>query len=279
MVTTIGVYVSKGGTGKSTLAALLAVDLAERGQRVALVDLDRQGTQCDIFDLYDEQGRVETLHQVLKRRVAAPAALRPVAGEWRGDLFVLPGGALTPLAVEEIKLNPARFGILNTLDIVRGPVQDLGALVEYVVLDMGPSDQVLSIAGLLAMDYLLIPIEPNRSSIERLDYVLQEVESVRSVHDVRIAGIVQNKVHLYFGGLRASQSVRMARDVLDQQYADLLLVDAKGNRVEIPFDQDWEVVRWSGEYQLTRATYIKDPVKQAARRFLNAVWHAIGGDE
>lgn len=275
---TIGVYISKGGTGKSTLAALLAVDLAERGYRTALIDLDRQGTQSDIFDLYGTDGRIETLHMVLKRRIAALAGLREVPGEWRGALFVMPGGALTPLAVEEIKLAPARYGVLNTLDVLRGPVRSLAGEIDFVVLDMGPSDPVLSIAGLLAMDYLLIPIEPNRSSIERLDYVLQEIQSVSSEHEVQIIGVVPNKVQLYFGGLRASQSVRVARDVLDQQYADLLLTDAKGHRVEIPFDQDWEAVRWAGDYQIQKVSYIKEPVKVAARRFLNAVWDRIGGD-
>ena len=90
--TTVTVYLRKGGIGKTTLVALLGQFLAALGFRVAIIDLDRQGSQTAVFDLVDEAGRGgEILHLVLKRRVDILAALVPVsvqhlAGHEPGDL-------------------------------------------------------------------------------------------------------------------------------------------------------------------------------------------------
>lgn len=275
--TVITVYLSKGGVAKSTIAALLAVYLAEQGYSVALFDLDRQGTQSDIFDLVNDDGSYnEVMHAVLKRRVDALAALTEVRGQWQGTLGVIQGGALTPLAVDEIKNNPYQFRIANTSALVADPIRDLSGHMHYVVIDMGPSDQVLSIGGLNATDYLLMPTDTGRSSVLRIGYVLEEVEIARVNNPgLSVIGIIPVKTRRYFGGIRVAKSVQVARDVLQDAYGDMLLRDASGP-VELEFNEDWEVVRWAGEYDLLRADYVKDKVKANARRFLNAVLDRAG---
>lgn len=269
-------YVSKGGVGKTTLVWLLGLYLAGRGYRVVVLDLDRQGTQSDIFNLFDEDGQPpELLHAVLKREIDATAALVPVSGEWSGELFVLPGGALTPLAIDAIKNNPYGYRVGNTSEIIRAPLHDLAGVVDFVVLDMGPSDQVLSIGGLNATDYLVMPTDTGRSSVGRIEYVLDEVATARDTHPVQIAGIVPVKTRHYFGGLRTARSVQIAQEVLNENYGELLLRDAAG-AVEIPFHEDWEVIRWVGAYQWLQAPYVNEKVKNAARRFLAAVLDRMG---
>lgn len=275
--TVIAVYLSKGGVAKSTIAALLAVYLAEQGYSVALFDMDRQGTQSDIFDLVGEDGQYnEAMHAVLKRQVDATAALAAVPGSWSGELWILQGGALTPLAVDEIKNNPYQFRLGNTSALVREPIDDLAGIVEYVVLDMGPSDQVLSIGGLNATDYLLMPTDTGRSSVLRIGYVLDEVEIARANNpNLEVIGVVPVKTRKYFGGLRVARSVQVARDVLNDAYGELLLRDA-GGPVELEFNEDWEVLRWAGEYEMLNADYVKEGVKNNARRFLRAVLDTMG---
>lgn len=275
--TVVAIYLSKGGVAKSTIAALLAVYLAGAGYRVALFDLDRQGTQSDIFDLVNDDGSYnEVLHAILKRRVDALAALTEVHGEWPGVLAVVQGGALTPLAVDEIKNNPYQFRITNTSALVSDPIRDLAGHMDFVVLDMGPSDQVLSIGGLNAADYLLMPTDTGRSSVLRIGYALEEVEIARANNPkLEVIGIVPVKTRKYFGGIRVAKSVQVARDVLCEAYGDLLLRDSSGP-IELEFNEDWEVVRWAGEYDLLKADYVKDKVKNNARRFLNAVLDHMG---
>ncbi len=289
--TTTAFYLSKGGTGKTTLAAQFAVYLAEQGQRVAIFDLDRQGTQTDVFgvfdvrpaytpdgEAFDQYVRIETMHAALKRELDAAAALRLIPGEWPGELYLLPGGALTPEAVEQLKLNPTRFGMVNTATIVSQLIEQLTGLIDHVVIDMGPSDPMLSTAALVAADHLIIPMEPSQSSLERLDYVLKEVDNVRrNGYEINVAGIVQNKVLQFWGGLRVATTVKLARESLIANYSDLLLRDRHGKPVEIPTDQDWEYIRYTGQYQISQVSEIKDPVKHAAKRFSQAVFEAIEG--
>ena len=51
----ITVAQQKGGAGKTTVAAHLAVGLAERGLRVAVVDIDPQGTLSHWYNLREER--------------------------------------------------------------------------------------------------------------------------------------------------------------------------------------------------------------------------------
>jgi hypothetical protein len=134
----ITVYLRKGGTGKSTLVALLGRYLAATGFRVVIIDLDRQGSQSALFDLVDETGRGgENLHLVLKRRVDILAARLPVpfpalAGGERGELYLVPGGPQTAEAIEDIADNPVKYKTPSALDIVRGPIEQLTGHADFV---------------------------------------------------------------------------------------------------------------------------------------------------
>lgn len=46
----------KGGCGKSVLAATIAVNLAARGYRVALIDADPNGSIADWYTIYNRGG-------------------------------------------------------------------------------------------------------------------------------------------------------------------------------------------------------------------------------
>jgi septum site-determining protein MinD len=85
---------SKGGVGKSTVAANLAGALAERGEKVLLVDCDLSNRSLDmylgcenraVFDLGDVyRGRTDASYALIRRPggisfVAAPADLSPAA--------------------------------------------------------------------------------------------------------------------------------------------------------------------------------------------------------
>ncbi len=250
----IAVYLSKGGVGKTTLVGLLGAYLAGHGHKVVIVDLDIQGSQSTMFDLVDDVGRGrEVLHRVLKRELdplaaltPVPAEMVPVLGSEAGQLFVIQGGPQTKEAIDDIAGAPVRYKMATTLDIVRGPIAALGDHVDYVLLDMGPSDQVSALAGLVATDFLIMPTTMDFLSVERIAPVLDEVEVARQVQEIEIVGIVPMMSNYYFGGLRKSQTVQAGEQYLAEYYDDLLLRDAPGKMIDLPYHEDVRKVMWAG---------------------------------
>lgn len=284
--TVITVYLSKGGVCKSTLTSLLGLYLAGLGFRVVIVDLDRQGSQSAIFDLLDDDGRnAEVLHLVLQRRLPAREALTPIHealipvfdGATPGTLGVIQGGPQTKIAIDDIAANPVRYKMANTLDLLRGPIADLGGAVDYVIMDMGPSDQMTAIAGLVATDELLVPTTMDYLSVQRIAAVLEEVDVARTVHPaLRLMGIVPVMTRYYFGGLRTSKNVQAGQALLEAAYSDLLLRDHKGRPIDLPYHEDWNNVRWIGESVLTAD--VSQSVQVNAFRFLRGVAAQLGVD-
>lgn len=279
----ITVYLSKGGCSKSTLAALLASYLAGMGNRVAIVDMDRQGSQSEIYDLIGKDGRAgEILHMVLKRRVDALAALTPIPAEMiprlegyePGALYVLQGGPQTSEAIDDILAAPVRYKIANTLGIVRAVVEDLAGALDYVVIDMGPSDQLATIAGLVASDYLLIPTQTDFLSVSRIAPALEEVTVARQAQPIAILGIVTVMTRYYFGRLRKSKSVQVGEEFLNANYAALLLRDEDGKPIDLPYDEAWRNAMWAGQNVLIAEGGKR--VREDALRFCQAVVHEMG---
>ncbi len=272
---TLTAYLRKGGVGKTTLVALLGQFLAALGFRVAIIDLDRQGSQAAVFDLVDETGRGgEILHLVLKRRVDILAALTPVAvprlaGHTPGELYVVPGGPQTAEAIEDIAANPVRYKMPDTLDVVRGPIAQLAGHVDFALVDMGPSDQVTALAGLAATDRLLIPTTMDYLSVTSIAPVMDEVAVARQIHPaLAVLGIVPMMTRYYFGGLRKSQNVQAGEEFLLATYGELVLREGKA-MLDFPYHEEVHKAMWAGLSLLSEE--VSKTVRADVLRLLNGL--------
>lgn len=288
---TLTVYNSKGGVAKSTLAALIAEWFASQGDRVVVVDLDRQGSQSEIFDLIGPDGRAdEALHLVLKRQVHVLAALTLVAEERLpqgtaargGEVWVLQGGLRSSEAFDEIVANPVRYRLANTVELVRQPLQELAAWrdgngrgFDLAVLDMGPSDQLAALAGLVATDWLVIPTTTELLSLTRVAAVLEEVDVARQEQPgLGVLGIVSVMSTKYFGGLVKSEVTQVGEQFLLSNYGGLLLRDGKGDLVDIRYHEGWKKAMWAGRSLLDT---LSGPALADAQRFLKALAERMEG--
>ena len=185
---TIALMNQKGGTGKTTSAINLAGELARRGKRVLIVDMDTQGNATSNLSLTDVP--TATLADVITgKTVKIPDVICHTSTE---NLDVIRGGALLAPALTHMQEMP--FGRDTTLRRLLPQIPDT---YDYVFFDCSPSlESLFNINVLIAVEYVLIPIKVDKNSIEGYDVMLETIRSVREIAnpDIRVLGIFMTAV-------------------------------------------------------------------------------------
>lgn len=181
MTRIIAVANQKGGVAKTTTVASLGAALAERGQKVLLIDLDPQA--CLTFSLgLDPDSLQMSLHDVLLGRVGAGLAVVPT----EDGMDLLP--ATIDLAGTEAQLL-TRTGREHTLRLA---LREIATNYSYIVLDCSPSLGVLTINALTAADDVLIPLQCETLSHRGVGQLLDTVYDVQRLTNpqLRVMGVL-----------------------------------------------------------------------------------------
>jgi chromosome partitioning protein len=170
----------KGGVGKTTSALNLGVAFSRMGKKVLLVDLDPQASLTFAAGL-DPEAVGETIHDAIVRHAPLTSVVKPVR-----HLDVVP--ACLDLAGSEVFLlhQPDRE------HAVRRALADVRHRYDLVILDLPPSLGILTIAGLSAADYVLIPVAPESLAHRGVRQLLETVEDVRELANqtLSVLGII-----------------------------------------------------------------------------------------
>lgn len=162
----VAVAITKGGTGKTTTTAALAVELAAGGDAVVVLDVDTQGQAAHSLGV--AQGdRGPGLAGVLAGTVEIGDALRQVreGGEGHGPVWLLSGSSA--LAGEAGKMaSDMAAGMLAVRDAAVDAAGTVGA--RFVVIDTPPGWGPLSLGSLAAADVVLAPLPPHALAVEAL---------------------------------------------------------------------------------------------------------------
>lgn len=190
----IAVFNHKGGTGKTTTAINLAAGLAERGQRVLLVDVDGQGNVGASLGIRGEK----SLYHVLVSGMSVEAAAVPV----RSNLDVITSNEL--LAAGELYL----AGRPNRARVLRERLGEGADHYDAVILDCAPALSLMNQNALVYADGVVVPVSCDYLSLVGVKQVLRTIKQVHEhlKHDVEILGVVPT-----FYDVRA----RICRDAVD----------------------------------------------------------------
>jgi chromosome partitioning protein len=179
MARVIAICNQKGGVGKTTTAMNLSAYLAMAGKRTLLIDFDPQFNATVGVGVTPPPE--ETIYHALLAGAPAERVIKPT---YLSNFEIAPASADLAGALVELVNLPDRESYLRNF------VNRLRDRYDFILIDLGPSLNLLTVNGLMAADEVLVPIQCEYYSLEGLNQLLQTIDLVRENlgHPLQVAG-------------------------------------------------------------------------------------------
>ena len=164
----------KGGVGKTTTAINMAGILAEKGNRVLLIDLDPQGSLSSYLGI-DPETVENSVFDLFQQIVAAeqPQVDRTIKATQFENLFLMPSS--TAIATLEKQLG-AKNGMGLVLKQVLNKVTEQ---FDNVIIDCPPMLGLLMINALATCKRVIIPVQTEHLAIKGMERMLRSMKMIQ----------------------------------------------------------------------------------------------------
>jgi len=169
MSVVISITNQKGGVGKTTSAVNLAYYLAKASKKVLLVDFDPQGNATSGLGVDKDKLNITMSDVMLGKKLLKDTI---IATDYK-NLWLAPS---TPhLANTEAELAQAerRFSRLKVA------IESVANQYDFILIDSPPSLSLLTVNGLIAARYILLPVQAEFYALEGLGQLLETMKLVR----------------------------------------------------------------------------------------------------
>ena len=182
MARVIAVVNQKGGVGKTTTVANLGAALAERGQRVLLVDLDPQGSLSSSFGIEVQPDDITVYHVLVHPDMDLHEAIIQV----RENVDLMPSDIHLAAAELELASRPQRAYVLKEL------LGQLDEEYDVILIDCGPSLGLLTVNALSAADEVIVPLLCEYLALRGIGTLFENIARVRQELNptLRVGGIL-----------------------------------------------------------------------------------------
>lgn len=169
MSVVIAVTNQKGGVGKTTTAVNVAFFLAKAGKKTLLIDLDPQGNASSGLGI-DKQSLQKSMVDVMNGSM--PLASVILETEYK-NLFIAPTTSLLANTEVELAQTERRFSRLKSA------IETATSNYDMIIIDSPPSLSLLTVNGLIAAKYVVLPVQTEFYALEGLGQLLETMKLVR----------------------------------------------------------------------------------------------------
>lgn len=175
MAKVISIAIQKGGCAKTTTSITLGSCLADKGNKVLLVDVDPQGNlsygvgceeaEYTIYDVLSEQydKRGKDTDGIRKAIIKEPENC---------NFDVVPANIY--LAGSE-----GKFTDVTRTYLLRDVLKKVENDYDYIIIDCPPSLGVLTLNAFTASEYIIIPMEPSYFALQGLEQLSDTITDVK----------------------------------------------------------------------------------------------------
>ena len=262
----IAVFTRKGGVGKSVSCINIAGSLdVTYGHKTLLVDCDGQTNVTTCFTLNDEEPEYSIADLFFKDKPVYEKIIQPIVLPGKNDKPISTNLSLAPgtKSLDDIDTTEM-FVLKDFLDMQNDKF-------DYCIIDCPPSLTDMTINALCAADYLIIPANAGRDSVNGFGMVVDEVNRMKENGynvNLKILGVFLNAVdkrrsleNYYgllwkkeFGGNVFSSQIRDSADVVNAYEfgKPLHYYKRKSNVAEDYDDLVYEIISKINQYEKRR---------------------------
>ncbi len=182
MATVICITNQKGGVGKTTTAVNLGYFLAKDKFKTLIIDFDPQGNATSGLGI-DKPTAGMTMAEVIIGQVP----LRDIIVETKTkNLSIAP--TIPTLANAEVELTALKGKFMQLKAAISSIIRDY----DYIIIDSPPSLSLLTVNGMIAANFLLLPVQTEFYALEGVAQLLDSMKLVKKAMnpDLKLLGVL-----------------------------------------------------------------------------------------